>query len=85
MRQPIFAVDTQNKYRDIVEDVEIANNKMGGFNSGWASSMPKQPSLCTVLEDFLLKETVAETIINKDVVARGGSDMHHNPQSSPAC
>jgi hypothetical protein len=54
MRQPIVAVDTQNKYQDIVEDVEIANSKMEDFNSGWASSMAKQSSLYTVPEGFLL-------------------------------
>jgi hypothetical protein len=33
-RQPIFSIETWNKYQDIVDDVEITNNKMEGFNSG---------------------------------------------------
>jgi hypothetical protein len=33
-RQPIFAIATWNKYQDIVNDLELTNIKMEGFNSG---------------------------------------------------
>jgi hypothetical protein len=77
-RQPIFSIETWNKYQDIVDDVEITNNKMEGFNSGWASSMSRQPSLYTVLEGFLLKDIGAKSTIDEDVVAVGGNNMQHN-------
>jgi hypothetical protein len=77
-RQPIYTVSTWSKFQDILDDVEITNNRMEGFNSGWASSMSRNPSLYTVLEGFLLKETGAKTTIDEDVIGVGGNGMQAN-------
>jgi hypothetical protein len=66
------------KFQDILDDVEITNNRMEGFNSGWASSVSRNSSLYTVLEGFLLKETGAKTTIDEDVVGVGSNNMQAN-------
>jgi hypothetical protein len=40
--------------------------------------MSRNPSLYTVLEGFLLKETGAKTTIDEDVVGVGGNSMQAN-------
>jgi hypothetical protein len=77
-RQPLFPVDTWNKYQDVLDGVDITNNRVEGFNSGWTASLSRQPSLYTVLEGFLQKEAWAETILREDAVAVGGNAMNDN-------
>jgi hypothetical protein len=71
-------VNTWNKYQDVLDGVDITNNRVEGFNSSWTASLSKQPSLCTALEGFLQKEAWAETILREDAVAVGGNAMNDN-------
>jgi hypothetical protein len=77
-RQPIFSVDTWNKYQDVLDGVDTTNNRVEGFNSGWTASMSRQPTLYMVLEGFLQKEAWAETVLREDAVAVGGNAMLDN-------
>jgi hypothetical protein len=60
-------VDTWNKYQDVLDGVDITNNRVEGFNSGRTASWSR-PSIYTVLEGFPQKEAWAETIYH---LARG--------------
>jgi hypothetical protein len=77
-RQPLFPIALWNKYEEVLEEVDITNNRAEGFNSGWSSTMQKTTTLYTVLEGFLQQESWAEMKLREDVVAVGGTRMTEN-------
>jgi hypothetical protein len=72
-KAPRFALETWNKYEDVVEKRPITNNTCEGFNSGWTGTMNKRLSLFVVLEGFLNKKSWSHTVLLEDSMAVGGN------------
>ncbi len=62
-KAPRYAIETWNKYKDILEERPITNNCCEGINSSWMGSMNKRASLFVVLEGFLNKESWSQQIL----------------------
>jgi hypothetical protein len=77
-KAPRYAIETWNKYEDILEERPITNNSCEGFNSSWTGSMNKRDSLFVVLEGFLNKESWSQQILREDSMAVGGNKMEGN-------
>jgi hypothetical protein len=71
-KAPRYAIETWNKYEDILEERPITNNSCEGFNSSWTGSMNKRASLFVVLEGW------SQQILREDSMAVGGNKMEGN-------
>ncbi len=77
-KAPRFALETWNKYEDVLEERPITNNMCEGFNSGWTGTINKRPSLFVVLEGFLNKESWSHIVLLEDSMAVGGNRTELN-------
>jgi hypothetical protein len=61
----------------MVRGFALTNNSCEGFNSSWALSLPSHPSLFTILEHFVERDSWSEQIIREDGLAVGGMRQHN--------
>jgi hypothetical protein len=66
-----------NKHEEMVRGIALTNNSCEGFNSSWALSLPSHPSLFTILEHFVERDSWAEQILREDSVMAGGMRQHN--------
>ena len=70
-RAPSFAIQSWNKYNQVLEDVCITNNVVESFNATWTYSLSRRPSLYEVIEGFKRKEAMSQTILREEFLVFG--------------
>jgi len=74
-RQPIFPLTGWIHYEDVLAGDSITNNSCEGYHSGWTGSLSQRPTLYTVIEAFIQKDSWAEQILREDSVGVGGNAL----------